>query len=410
MLRLAPAVLDGQRAEFLASFAREARIVASLNHPALVRTLDFGTLDHAQGPTPWMALEWIDGPTLEQELAAHPGARRGPREALTFLRPAFDALACAHEAGIAHRDVKPANLVVPRARPGDPGLRVQGFTVAKPMEGEDGASDGETATASEVTAWSPLYAAPEQLSRTRTGPWTDVHALALLLVELLVGAPAYGATGGPALFSAVLDRTRPTPGRHRVEVGPWEAVLDRALALRPADRPRDAASLLAALEETVDAAQSAWTSGAADRGFADTVLSIASPPPRASQTPSSTSQPLVVGRTTRARPALWLSLGVALGALLAFGAWMALRRSPDAAPPDAPVPTPIVTAPAAPTVTPTAPVVVPTAPTAPVVMPTAPIAPAAPVVRAPAPRVTLPTPAPRTRAPAATPPHRIVIE
>lgn len=73
------------------------------------------------------------------------------------------------------------------------------------------------------------HAAPEQVGRLRTGPWTDAHALALLLVEVLVGQRAYRGETSIDLYARITARERPTPRTFDVEVGPWEAVLERAL-------------------------------------------------------------------------------------------------------------------------------------------------------------------------------------
>ncbi len=119
------------RAEWLAMFQREARTLAALNHPALVRVLDYGSIERNGRTLPWMALEWLEGITLEADLASRRGEGRSPREVLELMRPAFDALACAHEAGVSHRDIKPSNLMLVAAKRGAPSLRVIDFGVAK---------------------------------------------------------------------------------------------------------------------------------------------------------------------------------------------------------------------------------------------------------------------------------------
>ena len=248
------------RAEFLDGFRLEARTLAALAHPAIARVLDYGSVSIASGETPWMALDWIEGRTLEADLEARPDVGRSPAEALELLRPAFDALSCAHEAGIAHRDIKPANMMLVKARRGEAGLRVLDFGIAKVMEADEQPGSGQTATQTGGSSYSLLYAAPEQLSRARTGPWTDVHALALVLVEMLMGHRAYRSVDTVAIYSDILDRERPTPGRFGVDVGPWEPVLARALALRPMDRYPNADELLSALESSLSLAEAAWRS------------------------------------------------------------------------------------------------------------------------------------------------------
>jgi len=249
------------RAEFLDGFRLEARTIAALAHPAIARVIDYGSVSIASKEIPWMALDWIEGRTLEADLEARPtGEGRSPVEALDLLRPALDALACAHEVGIAHRDIKPANMMLVKARRGEAGLRVLDFGIAKVMEADEQPGSGQTATQTGASSYSLLYAAPEQLSRARTGPWTDVHALALVLVEMLMGQRAYRGVDSVSIFSDILDRERPTPGRFGVDVGPWEPVLARALSLRPMDRYPNADELLSALESSLSLAEAAWRS------------------------------------------------------------------------------------------------------------------------------------------------------
>ena len=242
------------RGVFAETFAQEARLIAGLDHPAAVRVLDFGVGAMPSGAAvPWMALEWIEGTSLESALDARRGAGgRSPAEALALLRPVLEAITLAHEAGIAHRDLKPANLMVVPSRRGGAELRVLDFGIAKTMGDEEHVSvSGRTATHSRLQACSPPYAAPEQVSGTRTGPWTDVHALGLILTELLTDAPPYPGDDLTELYAAALSPTRPTPARVGVDVGAWEAVLVRAVAMRPAERFQHAGALLAALDAEV---------------------------------------------------------------------------------------------------------------------------------------------------------------
>ena len=241
-----------RRASFLDGFRLEARTIAALDHAAIVRVVDFGEIASDDGTVPWMSMEWLDGTTLQDDLDARRGAApRSPRETLALLRPAFDALACAHDAGVAHRDLKPANLMLARSRRGEVSLRVLDFGIAKVMDREEQPGSGLTQTRSELAAFTLGYAAPEQLSRTRTGPWTDVHALALIVTETLSGCAPYPERDATQAMAAVFLPTRPTPGRFAVRVGPWEEILGRALALSPTERPPNAAALFTPMPKTL---------------------------------------------------------------------------------------------------------------------------------------------------------------
>lgn len=250
---------DFARARFVEQFENEARTVASLRHPAIVRVIDHGVATCSGQSLPYLVLDWVEGETLEA-LLRRDSKPRGPKQALALLRPVFDAIACAHDAGVVHRDIKPANIMVARDEKGEPSPRVLDFGIAKMMRPEELVSSGSTVTTDDFSSFSLSHAAPEQVARMRTGPWTDVHSLALLLVEVLVGQRAYQAVNNVELFAKITAPKRPTPASFGRRVGPWEAALVKALSVVVAERYANARSLLRALEATLDAAQSAWDS------------------------------------------------------------------------------------------------------------------------------------------------------
>jgi serine/threonine protein kinase len=274
------------RGEFFRKFANEARTIARIDHEAIVRVLDFGSSIMPTGDlAPWMALEWLDGQTLERDLderAKTDLAARSPAECFALLRPVIEAVALAHEEGIAHRDIKPGNLMIVTSRRGEVKLKLLDFGIAKVMTDDDRApSPGQTSTQPHLQMFSLEYAAPEQLSGTRTGPWTDVHALSLVLTEMLTGEQPYEGDDSVELFSEALSRRRPTPGRFGLDVGPWEPVLQRALALRPADRYPDAGALLKALLAEVPT-QAVWRED------------LSGPPAPSSDRPAPTPEPAAI--------------------------------------------------------------------------------------------------------------------
>ena len=273
-----PAELEGPaRRAFLDAFATEARTVAALEHPAIVRVIDFGASLMPRGEAaPFMVLEWLRGVTLADDLDARRGrGGRSPRECLALLGPVLDALAVAHDAGIAHRDVKPGNVMLAADGRGV-AARVLDFGIAKTVDPGEATPDN-TATRTVHRAFSPDYAAPEQLAGTRTGPWTDVYALGLLLTELLTDAPPYDGGDLHQLFADAVSSRRPTPAKRGYDVGAWEAVLARATSLQPADRYPHARALHEALAAAVPdvvrapAAAPAAAQAASDEPRADTL-------------------------------------------------------------------------------------------------------------------------------------------
>ncbi len=249
-----PRELEGSgRQAFLEKFALEAQTIAALDHPAIVKVIDFGTSPMPVGETaPWMVLDWLQGQTLDAELDARRGqGGRSPAECLALLRPVFEALSYAHDEGIAHRDVKPANLMLVTSNRGYRAARVLDFGIAKVMNGEEAPATGLTATHNHQRTFSLFYASPEQIAGTRTGPWTDVYALALVLTEMLTDALAYRGEDVQDVYIDALSPVRPTPAKRGFDAGAWEAVLTRAVSLKPAERYATAREFLEALEASV---------------------------------------------------------------------------------------------------------------------------------------------------------------
>ena len=245
VLKVPPEYGAEARAVFCERFAQEARIIARLDHPAIVRALDFGVVGLSDGETaPYMVLDWIDGVPLADRMAARRAEGRpfDRAEVLGLLAPVMEAIAVAHAQGIVHRDITPRNLMVVETAAG-PSLRLLDFGIAKVMEPDAAEARDDTFTHTAMLAFSPRWAAPEQASRGRTGPWTDVHALGLLCTAMLTGERPYR---GPTetLYTEIFSAARPSPATFGLDAGAWEPVLARAVALRPDERQPDVASLL----------------------------------------------------------------------------------------------------------------------------------------------------------------------
>jgi eukaryotic-like serine/threonine-protein kinase len=245
---------EGNRADLVANFLAEARLTAKLRHRNIAQALDTGVFyadDESEG-VPWTCFEWLDGETLGDRLKKRRGSGGiTPAEAWTLLSPVVDAMATAHTNGVVHRDLKPSNVMLV---PTDEGVspRIMDFGIAKLVEDPVKESTGDTSTESVFVAFSPAYAAPEQISRSRTGFWTDVHALGLIFTEVLTDARAYPVEHGTELVASVVANERPTPARHGVDVGAWEPVLKKALALDPRDRHANARELYRELESALE--------------------------------------------------------------------------------------------------------------------------------------------------------------
>ncbi len=368
VLCLPPALEVDVREIHLDTFRQEARTTAQLKHPAIVRAAGFGVSRMPNGQElPWIAMEWIDGRTLADVLRAR-GRPMAPTEALALLRPVIDALVFAHdqEPPVAHRDVKPANILVEavrgRSARGVVGARLVDFGIAKALEPDERAGTGNTRTQGLFSTFSLPYAAPEQKAGMKTGPWTDVHAVGLLLTEMLTGSTPYPGDNPMDVELRVLSRERPTPARFGVDVGAWEPVLAKAVARQPAERFQTAGELLDALEQALPMACHLPRNvpGATEPAWGQS--SRPSTPPMAPDTLSAaTGRPPQT--TAPANRKTWVlgfgAVGVVALAVLAGQVLRSIRTpsAPTAAVAAASRPTPLVVAPpsAAPVAAPTPP-------------------------------------------------------
>jgi serine/threonine protein kinase len=239
---------DGHE-QFIRRFRHENRLHYRLSQasPHVVRVLAGGTAMSSSTGTlvPFVVLEWLEGETLAQDLATRRAqglTGRKLAESVRLLDPAAEAFAMAHAHGIVHREVTPRNLFLAQSDDSSH-VKVLDFGVAKIMSERalDVAPPSQTMGLSPVT--SPAYAAPEQCDGNLgdVGPWTDVYALALVLLELLRDRPVMEPGPIPIVLRATDPKNRPTPRSLGITVSDRvEKVLVRALSVRPQDRLKEA--------------------------------------------------------------------------------------------------------------------------------------------------------------------------
>ncbi|WP_243288372.1 serine/threonine-protein kinase [Geothrix terrae] len=208
--------------EFQLRFRREAQLGAQLDHPNLVRILDPGPPEGV----PYLAMEYIPGPTLDQRLKE--GGPLPIEEARAIALDVARAMAYAHGRGVVHRDLKPGNILLTGA-----GARVMDLGIARVM-------DAATVTTTYAFLGTPLYAAPEAQLKTHVGPAADRYSLGVILFHMLAGAPPFQ---GETPFE-ILDRHRtaqpPDLRSLRPEVPPVLArLVARLLDKEPDQRPDD---------------------------------------------------------------------------------------------------------------------------------------------------------------------------
>ncbi|GAA1881778.1 protein kinase domain-containing protein [Streptantibioticus ferralitis] len=230
-------------AESRARFQREAHAVAALNHPAVATIHDVGEEPDAEGPRPFLVMEYVAGSTLAEAL------RDGPlpvTRAITLACEVLDALQHSHQHGIVHRDIKPSNIMLT----GPTAVKVLDFGIAKALT-----EAATRLTGSGAAPGTPAYLSPEQISGTEIDHRADLYAMGCLLYELLTGAPPFRADSPFAVMHQHVFAEPVPVSQVRAEIPPAvEAVITRALCKDPADRFADAAAMRAALADTLTAA------------------------------------------------------------------------------------------------------------------------------------------------------------
>jgi hypothetical protein len=215
---------------------REAALLASLDHPGVVRYLGHGRLDDG---VLYLVMEWLEGEDLQARLLR--GAL-GVAESVALVGVAARALASAHARGVVHRDIKPSNLFLVGGAV--EGVKVIDFGIAR-------ATGGPRPTRTGVLMGTPGYMAPEQASRgaRELDARADVFALGCVLFECLTGRAAFAGDDLLAVLAKILldEAPRPSQLERRVPAA-LDELIARMLAKRPESRPADGAEVAALLE------------------------------------------------------------------------------------------------------------------------------------------------------------------
>jgi Tol biopolymer transport system component len=223
-------------------FKREARAIASLNHPNICQLYDVGT----EGAVDYLVLEYLEGETLADRL------RTGPLPADQLVRCALDvaeALDAAHRRGVVHRDLKPANIFLTAT-----GItKVLDFGLAKLVDND--VSDAATAAKTRMltgvgTALGTVaYMSPEQARGEELDERTDIFSFGAVLYEMATGAPAFSGKTSAIIFKALLDETPVAAStRNRIIPKRLGEIIAKALEKDRAFRYQSGAELRADLQ------------------------------------------------------------------------------------------------------------------------------------------------------------------
>jgi serine/threonine-protein kinase len=240
-----PHLID--EAEFVARFLDEGRLAARIHHPNVVSTID---IVH-EGSELYLVMEYVDGISVASLTKRALAGEALPRAAI--VRIAIDALAgleaahtLADDAGVplhvTHRDVSPQNILVGR----DGIARITDFGIARARDSSVHSREGEV-------RGKFSYMAPEQLVGTRAvDARADVFATAVVVWELLAGRSFRSASSQEAIASIVSGERAEAPSAHAPDISPdLDAVVLRALARDPADRPSTAREFASLLEKAL---------------------------------------------------------------------------------------------------------------------------------------------------------------
>jgi hypothetical protein len=228
-------VLHESHPQLRERFDREARMLAALTHPSIVRYVAHGTTG---ADLHYLAMEWIDGETLKARLERQ---GIGAEESVPMIAAVADALADAHQHGVIHRDVKPSNLLFVG---GDPKrVKLIDFGVARAT------ADTVRLTEAGSSVGTPGYMAPEQVrSVSDVDARADLFALGCVLYECLSGRRAFAGSDAVEVWIKIV-LAQPTSLRVLAPElpEPLVALVEKMLAKEPGDRPLGAAEVAAAL-------------------------------------------------------------------------------------------------------------------------------------------------------------------
>ena len=244
-LKILPGALTSDN-EFRQRFNREGDIAADLWHPHIVAVHDRGEADGQL----WITMDYVEGTDVAALVRDRYPSGLPPRFAAEIVTAVADALDYAHERGLLHRDVKPANILLSESQGSTQQRRIllSDFGIARRMD------DNSGLTATNMTVGSLSYAPPEQLTGAPLDGRTDQYALAGTAFQLLTGKPPYDNTNAAIVISNHLSSPPPRISDLRPDLAYLDPVIQRAMAKDPGDRYPTCRAFAAALSQMTDAA------------------------------------------------------------------------------------------------------------------------------------------------------------
>jgi serine/threonine-protein kinase len=242
-LKVLPASVSAD-SEYRQRFNREADIAATLWHPHIVGVHDRGDFEGQL----WISMDYVDGTDASRLLRERYPNGLPKAEVANIVTAVAEALDYAHERGLLHRDVKPANILLAYPESGDQRILLADFGIAR------WANDISGLTETNMTVGTVSYAAPEQLMGQQLDGRADQYALAATAFHLLTGAPPFQSSNPAVVISQHLSASPPAVGAQRPELSAIDPVLAKALAKDPKDRFERCADFARAFAHRLDAA------------------------------------------------------------------------------------------------------------------------------------------------------------
>lgn len=219
-------------------FLREARLAAKIRHPAIIEIYDFGVLQESEQP--YMMMEYLEGKDLDREIDDRGCIRAG--RLLPLFVETLQGLGEAHEQGVVHKDLKPANLFLTNPGTNRERMKIVDFGIAHVHEEID-----ERLTQTGTFTGTPYYLSQEYLQEQEVRPEMDVYQMGLILVEALTGQCVI--TAETAYQAAIKHISRDFIIPPALLEGPLGEVIEQSIAFEPDDRFSTAAEFADALAE-----------------------------------------------------------------------------------------------------------------------------------------------------------------
>jgi serine/threonine-protein kinase len=341
-LKILPTDVSADR-DFRERFHREADLAATLWHPHIVGVHDRGEFDGQL----WIAMDYVEGTDAGQLMKDRYPTGMPVHDVCAIVTAIAGALDYAHQRGLLHRDVKPANILLAEPEDGERRILLADFGIARQL------ADVSGLTATNLTVGTVAYAAPEQLMGADIDGRADQYALAATAFHLFTGAPPYQHSNPVVVISQHLNAAPPKLSGRRPELAHLDRVLSTALVKDPADRFGRCREFAKALSERAASAaesdrgtEAGITVAAPVAGSAQSGRHSATPEstataqwaPRPEESPSSGAEPTAAKgrRRTRYRILFAAVMAIVLLAAVAATVYRVMPKNNTASAPSTP--------------------------------------------------------------------------